>query len=130
MAIKVLVLKSGEDLIADVQEMVNDKQQVIGYFLTKPVAVKLKTVSVPTPEEYDPETDNETELSITMMPWVPLARDRTIPLSTDWVVTMVTPVEKVLDMYEKDVLKKEPKDGKTYDQVTHLDDPRDVGLTD
>ena len=130
MTVKVLVLKSGEDVIADVQEMVNHDQQVIGYFLTKPVVVKLKTVNVPTPEELDPKTENETELSITMMPWIPLARDRTIPLSTDWVVTMVTPVEKVLDMYETDVLKKETNDGKDNDQVTSLDDERDVGLTD
>ena len=45
MTVKVLVLKSGEDVIADVQEMVNHDQQVIGYFLTKPVVVKLKTVN-------------------------------------------------------------------------------------
>ena len=41
MTVKVLVMKSGEDVIADVQEMVNADQQVIGYFLTRPVVVKL-----------------------------------------------------------------------------------------
>ena len=34
MTIKLLLLKSGEDLIADVQEMVV-KENVVGYFLTR-----------------------------------------------------------------------------------------------
>ena len=33
MTIKVLVLKSGEDVIADVQEMMSSENQVMGYFL-------------------------------------------------------------------------------------------------
>ena len=42
MTIKVLVLKSGEDVIADVQEMMSSENQVMGYFLTKPCVVKLQ----------------------------------------------------------------------------------------
>ena len=42
MTIKVLVLKSGEDVIADVQEMMSSEDQVLGYFLTKPCVVKLQ----------------------------------------------------------------------------------------
>ena len=42
MTIKVLVLKSGEDVIADVQEMMSSEDQVIGYFLTKPCVVKIQ----------------------------------------------------------------------------------------
>ena len=41
MSVKILVLKSGEDVIADVQEMVSSDEKVIGYFLTKPCVVKL-----------------------------------------------------------------------------------------
>ena len=42
MTIKVLVLKSGEDVIADVQEMMSSENQVMGYFLSKPCVVKLQ----------------------------------------------------------------------------------------
>ena len=42
MTIKVLVLKSGEDVIADIQEMMSSENQVMGYFLTKPCVVKLQ----------------------------------------------------------------------------------------
>jgi len=92
MKIKVLVLKSGEDVIAEVQEMVSSDNQVIGYFLSKPCVVKLQAK----------ETNND--ISVRMLPWMPIAREKMIPLSTDWVVTMVTPVDKILEMYQTQVL--------------------------
>ena len=39
--IKILLLKSGEDVIADLKEMVSPDEKVIGYFLNKPCVVKL-----------------------------------------------------------------------------------------
>ena len=41
MTIKILVLKSGEDVIADIKEMMTSDNQVMGYLLTKPCVVKL-----------------------------------------------------------------------------------------
>ena len=101
MTVKILLLKSGEDVIADVREMVSPDKKVIGYFLSKPCVVKLlpKTTN-----------GNKKETSISMYPWMPLAKEKQIPLPTDWVVTMVTPIEKVETMYKEDVL-----DGKTTD---------------
>ena len=92
MTIKVLVLKSGEDVIADVQEMMSSEDQVMGYFLTKPCVVKLQAK----------ETNND--VSVRMHPWMPIAREKMIPVAVDWVVTMVTPVEKIQEMYETQVL--------------------------
>ena len=99
MTVKILLLKSGEDVIADVKEMVSPDKKVIGYFLSKPCVVKLlpKTTN-----------GNKKETSISMYPWMPLAKEKQIPLPTDWVVTMVTPIEKVETIYKEDVL-----DGKT-----------------
>ena len=99
MTVKILLLKSGEDVIADVKEMVSPDKKVIGYFLSKPCVVKLlpKTTN-----------GNKKETSISMYPWMPLAKEKQIPLPTDWVVTMVTPIEKVETMYKEEVL-----DGKT-----------------
>ena len=119
MTIKVLVMKSGEDVIADVQEMVSDTNQVIGYFLTRPCVVTLRASE-------DPTSDDEQEVSIRMHPWMPLAREKLIPISTDWVVTMVTPVEKVQEMYVKDVL----NDGKTPNSTDSSDEQSNIGLTD
>ena len=114
MTIKVLVLKSGEDVIADVQEMMSSENQVMGYFLSKPCVVKLQA------------KETSSDVSVRMHPWMPIAREKMIPLSTDWVVTMVTPVESIQEMYQKQVL----DDGKETDQTTDSDEQSEVGDTD
>ena len=49
---------------------------------------------------------------------MPFAREKMIPLSTDWVVTMVTPVESIQEMYQKQVL----EDGKKETNQTASSD--------
>ena len=116
MTIKVLVLKSGEDVIADVQEMMSSEDQVIGYFLNKPCVVKIQA------------KDTNTDVSVRMHPWMPIARETMIPVSADWVVTMVTPVESIQEMYETKVL----ADGKeeTTNQTTSSDEQSEDSNTD
>ena len=114
MTIKVLVLKSGEDVIADVQEMMSSSDQVIGYFLTKPCVVKIQA------------SETNTDVSVRMHPWMPIARETMIPVSADWVVTMVTPVESIQEMYQKQVL----DDGKETDQTTDSNEQSETGDTD
>ena len=114
MTIKVLVLKSGEDVIADVQEMMSSSDQVIGYFLTKPCVVKLQA------------KETNTDVSVRMHPWMPIARETMIPVSADWVVTMVTPVEKIQEMYEKQVL----NDGKENDSTTDSNEQSETNNSD
>ena len=127
MAIRILVLKSGEDVIADVQEMLSSDEKVIGYFLTRPCVVKLNSIGPLTPEQADPKKpEKKSELSVTMYPWVPLAREKSIPLTSEWVVTMVTPVEKIYNMYVEDIL----NDGQKTNQTSSSDKQSDPGLTD
>jgi len=126
MAVRVLVLKSGEDVIADVQEMLSSDEKVIGYFLTKPCVVKLIKKGELTSAETDSKSEKKSELSVTMYPWMPLAREKSIPLTTEWVVTMVTPVEKIHNMYVEDIL----NDGQKTDQTSDSDEQPDLGLTD
>ena len=115
MTIKVLVLKSGEDVIADIQEMMSSENQVMGYFLTKPCVVKIQA-----------KGDGQ-DVSVRMHPWMPFAREKMIPLSTDWVVTMVTPVESIQEMYQKQVL----EDGKEEtNQTTNSDEQSEDSNTD
>ena len=116
MTIKILLLKSGEDVIADVKEMVSPDDKVIGYFLTKACVIKLL------PKDTE---GNKRETSISMYPWMPLAKEKEIPLSTDWVVTMVTPVDKVEQMYKEDVL-----NGKTTNKTDSSIKQGEVTLSD
>ena len=131
MTVKVLLLKSGEDVIADVQEMLSSEEQVIGYLLNKPCIVKVRSKK-PEPEMTPEETDTSEKheriaTSVSMYPWCPLAQEHTIPLSTDWVVTMYSPQDKILDMYTQDVLK---NFANPDDQIDSTIGSTAVGLTD
>ena len=41
MSVKLVMLKSGEDIIADVKEIKSVEQEVIGYFFHDPLIVKM-----------------------------------------------------------------------------------------
>ena len=100
MTIKLLLLKSGEDIIADVSEMAvgeKDSQRVVGYFVEKPVIVKLK-------DSHLVEEDKKTALQVSLYPWMPLTKTEKIPLSLEWVVTMVEPIDKLKQMYVEDIV--------------------------
>ena len=116
MSIKLVVLKSGEDVIAHVTDMSVDKldgegevvgREVFGYYLTRPCAVKLLN------EEDTTDETGRKAFEISMFPWIPLSGDKVIKIPCDWVVTIVDPIEKVKDMFELQVL----GDGKTKGEV-------------
>ena len=50
MSVKLVILKSGEDVIADISEMVlkddSENKKIVGYFLTRPCGVTLNTRNV------------------------------------------------------------------------------------
>jgi hypothetical protein len=97
MTVKLALLKSGEDIIADVQEMVFD-DKVIGYIFNKPCNIKMKV------REEDSETEKVDSVKIRLTPWIILTKETKIPVSMDWVITLVDPIDQLLKMYEEDVL--------------------------
>ena len=36
---------------------------------------------------------------VALIPWIPLSKDERIPISADWLVTMVEPATSLKDMY-------------------------------
>ena len=125
MTIKILVLKSGEDVIADIKEMMTPDNKVMGYLLTKPCVVKLVSTAPLTAEEDDPDNEHSSEVRIRMHPWTPLAKEKEIPLTSEWVVTMITPIDKFLTRYKEQVL----KNGQN-NSTDSSDKQSKVGLTD
>ena len=61
-----------------------------------------------------------------MYPCMPISKEKTIPVAADWIVTMVTPVDKIYQMYEEDIL----KNGQESNQSDRADESTDAGLTD
>ena len=122
MTIKLLLLKSGEDIIADTTEMTvgeDEDRRVVGYFLNKPCVVKMRYPELLAQQSEGPATKAGYEVSL--FPWMPLAVEETIPVVADWVITMVEPVIKLKEMYVKDVVNY-GKDGAGEDNQTDSSD--------
>ena len=102
MSVKLAVLKSGEQVIADVKELVSE-ETVRGYLFTRPHKVVTAQPLLLTEEE----TQNDSSLEVTLSPWIILSADKEVVVPTDWVVTVVEPLESVVKMY------KEKADGKS-----------------
>lgn len=98
MSIKLALLKSGEEVIANIRELVDTDEKVVSFVFTKPYIVKLLTPQV---LMEDKEKAPEREYSVSFYPWMPLSLDTDIPVSTDWVVSVVEPVEMVKKSYEE-----------------------------
>ena len=100
MTVKLVILKSGEDIVADIKEMVvgeGDDARVVGYVLTKPCGVSLNSKAIKIDDEKD-------TYQLKLFPWCPLTKNEKIPITADWVVTIVDPIDKITEMYTKEVL--------------------------
>ena len=103
MTIKLMLLKSGEDVISDVTEMrvgTDDESQVIGYQLNKPCVVKMRDPNLV--KEEGPK--KQSGFSVSLFPWMPLTKQESIPVPADWMSTMVEPIDKLKEMYIEDIV--------------------------
>lgn len=102
MSIKLIAMKSGEQIIADIQEMVVDNKSV-GYYLTKPCGIRIVSKDE-NQEEVLINNSSKKAFDITLYPWMPLSKEKSIPITFDAVVTLVDPIDTLLDMYETGVV--------------------------
>ena len=98
MSVKLTILKTGETLISDMQELVSDKEQTTphAYLLINPHLVKIREKQFLTEEE---KNDKKVGIDVLMTPWIILSKDKKIILATDSVVTIVDPIEGIEKMY-------------------------------
>ena len=101
MSVKLVMLKSGEDIIADVKEL-KSEQDVVGYYFDNPLIVKMYQPEEPTVLNEDGSSrEYESKISVQFYPWIPLTEESKIPCSADWVVTIVEPVQNVKALYQE-----------------------------
>ena len=104
MTIKLCLLKSGEDIITDITEMrIGDDEpnsKVVGYFFDKPCVVKMRN---PQSQASDGNT-KKAGFEVSLFPWMPLSSETRIPVTADWLITMVEPTAKLKEMYIEDVV--------------------------
>ena len=96
MSIKVVKLKSGEDIIADVQEVQEKETKARQAFIfTHAYQVKIEKELVPDA----PERNQLYNGRILLERWQPLTIDEEIAVNPDWVVSIVEPILAVLEAY-------------------------------
>jgi hypothetical protein len=86
MSVKLLILKSYEDVIADVKEMMSG-DKVIGYLLNNPFITKLEQGLEGEPAR------------VSFYPYAALSKQKEIPIPCDWVVSIVEPLDEVKQSY-------------------------------
>ena len=96
MSIKVALLKSGESVIADIKELVSN-DNICGYLFENP-----HIISYLEPELLTEQTETS-KLKISLIPWILITSDTKIPVRSDWVITMVEPIEDVKKIYEEKI---------------------------
>ena len=97
MSIKLLYLKSGEQIISDVKELIRkDSNKVYGYVLHKPHEIVASKAVVLTEDVND-----DRKVEVTLSPWILLTEDKSMTVPQDWIITIVNPIESILKMYEE-----------------------------
>ena len=97
MSIKLTILKSGETIISEMQELVSDKNQASphAYLLTNPHRVKMEQKSFLTEEE----NDKKYPIDVSLTPWIILSSDKKYILPVDCVMTIAEPIEGVKKLF-------------------------------
>ena len=120
MTIKLVLLKSGEDIIADVTEMAvgeEKERSIVGYFLDRPCVIRMRDPNLI--KEEGPQ--KQSGFQVSLFPWIPLSKDTRIPVPADWLITMVEPAYKLKEMYVEDIVKNGNQSDSTDDDTTSTD---------
>ena len=97
MSIKLALLKSGEEVIADIAEFRNSEDELVSYLFKKPYCVKIKTSQVLVEQETRPKHE------LAYYKWMSLSKDDDIIVNRDWVVCISEPLDTVKKSYEEKV---------------------------
>ena len=98
MSVKLSILKTGETIISDLQELVADQDQDTpnAYLLNNPHVVRTKDKQFLTEEE---KAEKKFGIDVVMTPWIILSSDKKIVLPVDCVMNIVEPIDGVKKMF-------------------------------
>ena len=103
MSVKLLLLKSGEQVLADTKELrrkddVPMVDKVYGDLLSQP-----HKVSANKPLVLTENVDEQRNVEITLAPWILLTEDKMMTIPKEWVITIVNPIDSIVKMYQEKI---------------------------
>ena len=100
MTVKLALLKSGEQVISDVKELVSE-DKVRGYLFNNPHRIQVNKSFLLTEDES--VDDSADDYEVVLSPWIILTEDKEMVVPTDWIVTVVEPLKSIVEMYREKV---------------------------
>lgn len=119
MAVKLVVLKTGENIIADVSQILVEAKEegqdpnLVGYYLKYPCRINLYE---------DKNEDGSNSVRLRLTPWIPLSKDDLIPITADWVVTITEPVDELKQTFNNVYTEYETRKAETNSTDEQLTD--------
>ena len=118
MSTQLALLKSGEEVIADIKEIRQEEtDELVSYLFKKPYCVKIKTSQVLVENESRPKHQ------LAYYKWMSLSKDDDIIVNRDWVVCITNPLDTVKKNYEEKI------DGRRLDDSNRSSSRSDGGGT-
>ena len=97
MSVKITLLKTGEQIISDMKELVAEgKEEAHAYLLENPHIVETREKSFLTEDE---KKTGDFGINVIMIPWIMLSEDKKIIIPIDVVTTIVEPIASVKQMF-------------------------------
>ena len=95
MSVQLALLKSGEEVIADIKEYRDKDDSLVSYLFKDPFAIKVKTSQLLVEEEGTPKHE------VIYYKWMSLSKDTDIIVNKDWVVCITDPIDQIKLSYEE-----------------------------
>ena len=115
MSVQLALLKSGEEVIADIKEYRNSDSELVSYLFKDPYTVKIKTSQVLI------EGDSKPKHDVVYYRWMSLSKDNDVIVNKDWIVCITDPLDTIKQSYE------EKMNGRRLDDPDGSTNGSDVG---
>tara|TARA_B100000925_G_C21859181_1_gene409208 strand:+ start:151 stop:567 length:417 start_codon:yes stop_codon:yes gene_type:complete len=96
MSVQIALLKSGEEVIADIKEFRDSDDNLVSYFFGDPHCIRIKTQEVLLEAE-----DAPPKHELIFYKWMGLSKDKDIIVNKDWVVCIADPLDSIVESYGK-----------------------------
>ena len=93
MSVQLALLKSGEEVIADIKEFRDSEDELVSYLFKDPFTIKIKKSQLLVEEDSTPKHE------VLYYKWMSLSKDSDIIVNKDWVVCITDPLDSITKSY-------------------------------
>tara|TARA_B100000427_G_scaffold11320_1_gene9406 strand:- start:516 stop:968 length:453 start_codon:yes stop_codon:yes gene_type:complete len=96
MSVQLALLKSGEEVIADIKEFRDSDDELVSYLFKNPFAIKIKTSQLLIEED-----SGSPKHEVLYYKWMSLSKDTDIIVDKDWIVCITDPLDSIKQSYQE-----------------------------